>query len=133
MAGYSGTPLPKKLGIGANTDLRVLGAPPALAQELQTAGPEAGMAEVVVIFSADAAEMERAYREVMRDLDPSGAIWCAWPKKSSGVATDITEDRLREMFLPTGMVDNKVAAIDDVWSGLRFVVRKELRPTWSKG
>ena len=64
----------------------------------------------------------------MKALPPDGGLWIAWPKRSSGVATDITEDTIREVGLPTGMVDNKVCAIDETWSGLRLVLRKELRP-----
>jgi hypothetical protein len=66
----------------------------------------------------------------MAMMPPDGSIWIAWPKKSSGVETDITENTLRELFLPTGIVDNKVCAIDETWSGLRFVVRKENRAGW---
>ena len=68
----------------------------------------------------------------MAGLPADGSIWVAWPKRSSGVETDLTEDRLRELFLPSGMVDNKVCAIDETWSGLRFVVRKESRTTWQE-
>lgn len=84
-----------------------------------------------MIFASEAADLERRFLEAMASLASDGAIWCAWPKRASKVPTDITEDRLRDLFLPTGMVDNKVAAIDEVWSGLRFVVRKELRGGWN--
>lgn len=69
----------------------------------------------------------------MANIASDGAIWVAWPKRSSGVETDLTEDTMRDLFLPTGMVDNKVCAIDETWSGLRFVVRKENRPDWTDG
>jgi hypothetical protein len=131
MAGYSGTPLARKLGIGAETRLHLVNAPASLAAELEPAEGEAGTSTVVVIFETEAADLERRFIDAMATLPPDGAIWCAWPKKASRVPTDITENLLRDLFLPTGMVDNKVAAIDDVWSGLRFMVRKELRPTWN--
>jgi hypothetical protein len=92
---------------------------------------EKGTSAVVVIFATEADDLERRFLSAMATLPADASIWCAWPKRASKVPTDITEDRLRDLFLPTGMVDNKVAAIDDVWSGLRFVVRKELRPTWN--
>lgn len=134
VAGYSGTPLAKKLGIGTATDLLLVNAPPGLAAELsasQDRPSDGGTSEVVVIFASEAADIERRFLEAMASLASDGAIWCAWPKRASKVPTDITEDRLRDLFLPTGMVDNKVAAIDEVWSGLRFVVRKELRGGWN--
>ena len=135
MAGYSGTPLAKKLGIGPATDLLLVNAPLTLAAELsesQNRASDGGTSEVVVIFASEASDLERRFLEAMVSLASDGAIWCAWPKRTSKVATDITEDRLRDLFLPTGMVDNKVAAIDEVWSGLRFVVRKELRAGWNR-
>ncbi len=136
VAGYSGTPLARKLGIGTATRLVLVNAPPALTADLNAGqyGPsdgDKGTSEVVVIFASEAADLERQFLDAMADLPADGAIWCAWPKRASKVPTDITEDRLRDLFLPTGMVDNKVAAIDDVWSGLRFVVRKELRLGWN--
>jgi hypothetical protein len=131
MAGYSGTPLARKLGIGAETRLRLVNAPASLAAELEEADGEAGTSTIVVIFETEAADLEGRFIDAMATLPADGAIWCAWPKKASRVPTDITENLLRDLFLPTGMVDNKVAAIDDVWSGLRFVVRKELRSTWN--
>lgn len=136
MAGYSGTPLTKKLGIGAETTLVLVNAPPELAAELNNSGRgypdfDKGTSDVVVIFATEASDLERRFIEAMRTLPADGSIWCAWPKRASNVPTDITEDRLRDLFLPTGMVDNKVAAIDEVWSGLRFVVRKELRAGWN--
>jgi hypothetical protein len=130
MAGYSGTPLARKLGIGAETRLQLVNAPASLTAELEEADGDAGTSTVVVIFATEAHELKSRFIEAMATLPPDGAIWCAWPKKASKIPTDITENLLRDLFLPTGMVDNKVAAIDDVWSGLRFVVRKELRAAW---
>ena len=131
MAGYSGTPLGRKLGIGTATRLHLVNAPAAIAAELDRPDADPGTSVVVVIFATQADDLERRFIEAMATLPPDGAIWCAWPKKASRVPTDITENLLRDLFLLTGMVDNKVAAIDDVWSGLRFVVRKELRATWN--
>lgn len=134
MAGYSGTPLAKKLGIDSLTRLSLVNVPDKLAAELRSAdAPVKGTPNVIVIFATDAADLDRRFVSAMRKLPSDGAIWCAWPKRASKVPTDITEDLLRELFLPTGMVDNKVCAIDDVWSGLRFVVRKELRDNWGVG
>jgi hypothetical protein len=90
-------------------------------------------ADVYLIFAERAAEAERAFIRATSLLPPDGSIWIAWPKKSSGQETDIVEDTLRDLFLPTGMVDNKVCAIDETWSGLRFVVRKENRDSWEAG
>ncbi len=136
VAGYSGTPLGKKLGVGTATRLLLVNAPAALAAELsdhqdRESDGAKRTSEVVVIFASEAADLERRFLEAMASLHSDGAIWCAWPKRASKVPTDITEDRLRDLFLPTGMVDNKVAAFDEVWSGLRFVVRKELRGGWN--
>lgn len=136
MAGYSGTPLPKKLGIKEGMTVGILNAPNFFSFDLgdlpdgvethRTESP----ADVYLIFADRIAEAERGFQRAMTMLPSDGAIWIAWPKKSSGVETDIREDTLREVFLPTGMVDNKVCAIDETWSGLRFVVRKENRADW---
>ena len=135
MAGYSGTPLARKLGIGTETRLHLVNAPAAVAGELDTPDGDKSIGDrgtpaVVVIFATEAVDLERRFIKAMASLPPDGAIWCAWPKRASKVPTDISENLLRDLFLSTGMVDNKVAAIDNVWSGLRFVVRKELRATW---
>lgn len=83
--------------------------------------------DLVVCFSASATKLEADVDAARTVIPPDGVIWTAWPKKASKVLTDITEDRLRELFLPSGLVDVKVCAIDDTWSGLKFVIRKELR------
>jgi hypothetical protein len=88
-------------------------------------------ADIFLIFADDAAEAERAFQGAVTMVPADGAIWVAWPKKGSGKETDLDENTLRELFLPTGMVDNKVCAIDETWSGLRFVVRKENRADWN--
>lgn len=89
-----------------------------------------GPADIHLIFATEAAAAVDAFRRAIVMLPADGAIWMAWPKKSSGMKTDISGNALRELLLPTGMVDNKVCAIDETWSGLRFVVRKENRADW---
>jgi len=135
MAGYSGTPLAKKLGVKSGHRVGVLGAPAGfdavLAETLpagvRVRGRATGPLDVVVAFHTRRVELVRRAPALIRALDVDGGLWIAWPKKASGVLTDITEDTVREVFLPLGLVDNKVCAIDDVWSGLRVVWRKERR------
>ena len=133
MAGYSGTPLPKKLGIRPGDDLALLGAPDAFSLDDLPPGVETrrraqGRFDVVVSFHTRRADLAQRFPVLMRVLAVDGRLWVAWPKRASGLPTDITEDVVREVALPTGMVDNKVCAIDDTWSGLRLVLRRELRP-----
>jgi hypothetical protein len=134
MAGYSGTPLAKKLGIKEGSTVAWTGAPAGF-DELVDPLPD-GVAvrsrlgpglDVVVAFFTEAGTLRRRLPALTKAVFPAGGLWVAWPKRSSGVATDITEDVIREIALPTGLVDNKVCAIDDTWSGLRLVVRRELR------
>ena len=135
MAGYSGTPLPQKLGIKPGTRVALVSAPRGFADAALRPLPERvalrdrvrGPLDVIVFFTKRRAELERRFGRLAAALDPAGALWIAWPKRSSGVATDLTEDILREVVLPRGLVDTKVCAIDDIWSGLRFVIRKENR------
>jgi hypothetical protein len=137
MAGYSGTPLPKKLGIKEGARLALVGAPDAFLQSTLEPLPDQvelrarvrGPLDVILFFTKSRAELERRFGKLASALDPAGALWIAWPKRSSGVPTDLTEDTLRDVGLPQGLVDTKVCAIDDTWSGLRFVIRKENRPT----
>jgi hypothetical protein len=134
-AGYSGTPLPKKLGIKEGSRLALVGAPDdflestlvPLPDQVELRARARGPLDVIVFFTKARAELERRFGKLAAALDPAGALWIAWPKRSSGVETDLTEDILREVGLPQGLVDNKVCAIDDTWSGLRFVIRKENR------
>lgn len=139
MAGYSGTPLPKKLGIGPGCRLALVSAPSGFLETLGELPDDvtvedglSGPADVIVAFFSDAAALKARFPALTRRLADKGGLWVAWPKKSSGVATDIREDYLREVGLPTGLVDNKVCAIDDVWSGLRFVHRRVDRPSAKK-
>ncbi len=87
----------------------------------------AGQADVIVMFTTSRSELESRLPDLGDSVFPAGGLWIAWPKRSSKVPTDLTEDVLREVVLPTGMVDNKVCAVNEVWSGLRFVWRKEMR------
>ena len=138
-AGYSGTPLPKKLGIKEGSLLATVHAPEGFAATLGALPSEAewrtrlapGL-DVVVAFYTSRAALANEWSMLTKAVAPNGTVWVAWPKKagpkkSSKVATDITEDALRELLLPSGWVDNKVCAIDDTWSGLRFALRRELR------
>jgi hypothetical protein len=131
-AGYSGTPLAKKLGIKPEHSIAVLSAPdgfeiPDLPPGVEVRRQARGPLDVVVSFHTRRSDLAKRFPALMKAVVPAGALWISWPKKSSGVATDITEDTVREVALPTGMVDNKVCAIDETWSGLRLVLRKELR------
>jgi hypothetical protein len=137
VAGYSGAPLPKKLGIREDTRLALVGAPDGFERTLAPL-PE-GVAistrvsaplDVILFFTARRSELERRFAKLARALEAAGGLWIAWPKKSSGVATDLDQNAVMEVGLATGMVDNKVCAIDDTWSGLRFVVRREDRAVW---
>lgn len=133
-AGYSGTPLAKKLGIKEGHRLVVVHAPPGftaslepLPTPLQLSTTLRSAADVIVLFCRSRAELAARLPAAHDKLSPNGGLWVAWPKKAAKLATDLTEDVVRELALPRGLVDNKVCAIDDVWSGLRVVIRKELR------
>lgn len=132
-AGYSGTPLAKKLGIVGDAVYVLVNPPSGFTELLGDVGDAVLQRnlmppiDVIVAFFTDRARLEAKWPSLIEAAQPDGAVWVAWPKKTSGVATDITEDVLRAVLLKTGWVDNKVCAIDDTWSGLRFVLRKELR------
>ena len=128
MAGYSGTPLEKKLGIEPGHRVLVLDAPDDFVVPGSGVLVRRGPVDVALVFVTSRAALERAWARVTGALVPNGGFWVAWPKKASKVPTDMTEDVVRDIALPTGYVDNKVCAIDDTWSGLRLVLRKELRP-----
>jgi hypothetical protein len=136
MAGYSGTPLPQKLGIKEGMTVGILNMPNHFNLDLGDLPPDVEVhrtelrAEIYIIFADRTDEAARGFQRAITCIPPDGAIWVFWPKKSSGMETDLTEQTLRDLFLPTGMVDNKVIAVDDTWSGLRFVVRRENRDNW---
>jgi hypothetical protein len=141
MVGYSGTPLPRKLGLKPGARLGLVGAPADFARTLGELPPgvapkvvSAGKApfDVIICFAPTMAEVARRLPALKQRLDPAGGLWMAWPKKASGVATDVKENDLRAIGLAVGLVDNKVCAIDDVWSGLRFVFRLVDRPSTTR-
>jgi hypothetical protein len=136
MAGYSETPLAKKLGIKAGHRLAIIGAPQAF-EKLLGALPlgtvvQSGLVgtipfDVIIVFVTTRKELQRQVSVSRRRMNPAAGLWIAWPKRASGVVTDVTENIVRDVALPTGLVDNKVCAIDETWSGLRLVIRRELR------
>jgi hypothetical protein len=134
VAGYSGTPLARKLGISPGSVLLLDGAPAGFVLDGLPDGvtvhrrPGAAGYDVIVAFCADSARLRRRWPVLHPLTTPAGALWVAWPKKSSGVATDLTEDAVRRYALSQGRVDVKVCAIDDVWSGLKHVIRTADRP-----
>jgi hypothetical protein len=131
-AGYSGTPLPRKLGIRDGDLVLLLQAPrgpsallgrlPGASVRTDARGKAAF--DVIVFFPKSAAELRRRFPALARRITQAGGLWIAWPKKSSGVDSDLVEDVVREIGLAAGLVDNKVCAIDATWSGLRFVIRR---------
>lgn len=131
-AGYSGTPLAKKLGVKEGHVLALVDAPgrwevPGLPPGVTEKTSLRGGFDVAVVFVRSAAELRRRVPVLDRATADGAAVWIAWPRKAGGHDSDVTENLLRELILPTGLVDVKVAALDDDWSGLKFTRRKELR------
>ena len=120
---YSATPLPKKLGIKEGSRVALTKAPDGFADELGVKPRLRGEFDVAVLFATHQGELTRAFTPLVRRLAPAGGLWVAWPKKSSGVATDLTFDSVQRTGLDAGLVDNKSCAIDDTWQALRFVIR----------
>jgi hypothetical protein len=129
IAGYSGTPLARKLGFKEGMRVVYVNPPERFAVEGidEPRGRLAKGTDLVVCFVTARRELERRLDALRRAIEPDGMLWVAWPKRASGMATDMTEGVVRDVALPTGLVDTKVCAIDEVWSGLRLVVRRELR------
>jgi hypothetical protein len=136
-AGYSGTPLPKKLGIKEGHSVATVGAPPSFASLLGPlpagvrldADPRGGGPfDVIVAFALSEPEVRTRFDRARSRLRVDGGLWICWPKRSSPMATELAERHVRAYGLSTGLVDNKICAIDDDWSGLRFVVRRADRP-----
>jgi hypothetical protein len=131
MAGYSGTPLLQKLGVRAGTVLALVNAPRGIERTLGPLPDDVWVRSldepplgIVLLFANRRAELESGFGRAASALAPAGGLWVAWPKRASGVPTDLTEDVVRGIGLAAGLVDTKVCAIDGVWSGLRFVVRR---------
>jgi hypothetical protein len=134
MAGYSGTPLPKKLGIQEGSRVAILAAPAGFALEdlptgatIQTSLAGKTPLDVVILFVTKRKAFETLLAKARPRITPAGGIWIAWPKAAAKIPTEVTENVVREVALPTGLVDNKVCAIDETWSGLRLVIRRALR------
>ena len=131
-AGYSGTPLAKKLSLKDGMTAWFHAMPASVREEIgdvaldERAAPEAGL-QAAHIFTTERAELDRMLCELRTLIDPAGFVWVSWPKKASKVPTDISEDVIRDICLPMGWVDVKVCAVDAVWSGLKLMVRKKLR------
>ena len=136
LVGYSGTPLSKKLGIKASSRVYISSAPDGFTELLEplpegvvfqrSAGSETDIAH---LFATRKEELAKLLSTLRSKLNPQAALWVSWPKRASKVPTSITEDTIRELALPLGLVDVKVCAVTEVWSGLKLVVRKELRPS----
>ena len=135
MAGYSGTPLWKKLGYASGTRALTIGAPadyrkilvlPADKEVAWLKGPEKGMG-FVHLFALRLATLTAELRRLRRTIAPNGVVWVSWPKKASRVPTDITEDAIRDVALPMDFVDVKVCAVDETWSGLKLMIRRTER------
>jgi hypothetical protein len=131
MAGYSNTPLANKLGIKPGSQVVVSGAPAGFAatlgrlpgSPLQDAAKSRGSFDVAVLFTESLADLTKRFGALQKRMAPAAGLWIAWPKRASGVETDLTEDVVRKVALERSLVDNKVCAIDDTWSGLRLVIR----------
>jgi Protein of unknown function (DUF3052) len=130
MPGYSGTPLPKKLGIKDNARVRVFDMPGDVRSELKESlahcevlSEGRGQADFMMLFTKSRSELSSKFSQMTKQLAPAGMLWISWPKKSSGVATDLSEDVIREIGLAAGLVDVKVCAVTEIWSGLKFVRR----------
>jgi len=128
MPGYSGTPLPKKLGIKDGFNVRLIDAPSDVVSELKSSLEKClrdanDPLDFVILFTKSSTALRTEFSAIARALAPAGMIWVSWPKKSSGVPTDLNENIVREIGLAAGLVDVKVCAVTDIWSGLKFVRR----------
>ena|ERR1700730_14747260 len=130
MPGYSGTPLPKKLGIKAGFRVCLVDAPPEVRLELRAELAECeividekALLDFAMVFAKSKTTLTKEFKRIVKLLAPAGMLWVSWPKKSSGVITDLDENIIRELGLAAGLVDVKVCAVTEVWSGLKFVRR----------
>ncbi len=135
MAGYSGTALLGKLGIKEGNRVLLRHAPAVLPEALKEFAKTRlrDRLDVIVLFARSFAEFKREFAANQGSIKADGMIWVAWPKKASGIETDLTENAIRDTVLKTPFVDVKVCAIDETWSGLKFVVRKEHRSSFGQG
>ncbi len=134
MTGYSGTPLANKLGIKENWELFLVDAPAVYLELIEPLPPSVtfvsrpgASTDMVHVFATRRTPLGKALAQYRRELSAQAVVWVSWPKKASKVPSEITEDTVRELALPLGFVDIKVCAVNEVWSGLKLVVRKELR------
>ncbi|MBO0695298.1 MAG: DUF3052 family protein [Verrucomicrobia bacterium] len=134
MAGYSGTPLPQKLGIKPGLTVVTINAPTNYRRLLGTIPENVAFSDrlkpdldFVHVFTKKRSELEKTLSTLRKEIADTGTVWVSWPKKSAGVPTDVTEDVVRAVALPLGFVDVKVCAVDDTWSGLKLMVRRENR------
>ncbi|HEX4389754.1 MAG TPA: hypothetical protein VH109_14095 [Steroidobacteraceae bacterium] len=139
MAGYSGTPLAKKLGLKAGCRLFLESAPANYARLIAPAPPGLKRVaridedtDVIHVFSTERRALETQLRSARERMRPDAVVWVSWPKKASGVASDVTEDVVRAVALPMELVDIKVCAVDEVWSGLKLMLRRAARPAAGK-
>ena len=135
MAGYSGTPLVKKLGIKESFNVGLIGAPQDFLRSLAPMPKEVAInararkpLDFAMLFVKRESDLKKKFAKLAARLSPSGMIWVAWPKKSSGVVTDLTFTNVQALGLASGLVDTKICAVDEVWSGLKFVFRLKDRP-----
>jgi hypothetical protein len=134
MAGYSGTPLPQKLGIKPSMTVVALNVPAnyrsllgKIPSEVKFANRVGAQSNFIHLFTKSRTELTKQLKLLRKKIADSGVVWISWPKKSSGVPTDITEDVIRDVALPIGFVDIKVCAVDETWSGLKLMIRRENR------
>ena len=134
VAGYSGTPLAKKLGVKESSRVLLIGAPATFAQLLEPLPPAVHFddslshaTDIVHVFATRKDELKKQLTRRRKRLRPDASLWVSWPKKAAKVPTDITEDTIRQVALPLGFVDVKVCAVSEIWSGLKLVIRKEVR------
>ncbi|MBI5434013.1 MAG: DUF3052 family protein [Planctomycetes bacterium] len=135
MAGYSGTPLAKKLGFHPGARAHLIGAPKGfrdalapLPKDVTFARSLAGELDLIVVFATEEEALAKTLARAVKHLEPAAGLWIAWAKKSSALATELDFDAVQRTGLALGLVDNKVCAIDEDWTGLRFVIRRENRP-----
>ena len=139
MAGYSGTPLAKKIGITEGSRIALVNAPKdfqfepkELPDNVEFVKPSAKSLDIILFFVTTEQALAKEFSKLAARLTANGMIWIAWPKKSSGVATDLSFDRAQRIGLDAGLVDVKICAVDDTWSGLKFVYRLKDRPSLNK-